>query len=351
MISNEGSLKSNQQFVKPSPLCVRVIDRNYMRVLPHLLTIVTSAEHSTIISSPMTPPTSGSAAATAKLVVASSKDDVMTHLNAAVVSLACEALADHGHFTIALSGGSLPSFLTALPDAFAQAGVVDPQWSKWHVLLADERCVPVHDEESNLGSIQKHFVRHTSIPPEEVYGINQELVREMMTASSSTASPAAAVAVASQIATEYETTVRAVLDNHSNGRLDLAVLGFGPDGHTCSLFPGHALLQEDVLWVAPIHDSPKPPPDRVTLTYPVLNGVTRHVIVCGAGPSKHQVVSAVFSNLEKVKDDDGNDEDEDATTATTVYTATMTYPPPYPSAAVKPLETLTWLIDADAMRG
>ena len=271
-----------------------------------------------------------SSTTTTVLTVSSSKASLPYDLATIIGTHCLMCLRARGAFTLALSGGSLPEFLSNLKAHFETLGI-DPQFDRWHVLLADERCVPEDHDDSNMGAIRKTFLSQVAIPEHQIHGIATDLLEQEDSTNI--------------IAAQYEATLRKALQ-HSSNLLDLALLGFGPDGHTCSLFPNHALLQEQVRWVAPITDSPKPPSNRITLTLPVLNEHTRHVIVCGAGASKAPILKQVFGSLESAV----------ALSSPLRYFATLSNPPPFPCAMVRPTAqhehcTLTWLVDEEAAAG
>jgi 6-phosphogluconolactonase len=88
-------------------------------------------------------------------------------------------------------------------------------------------------------------------------------------------------------ARSYEDEMTRVIG--ASPHLDVALLGVGPDGHVCSLFPGHPLLFERQRLVAPIEDSPKPPPRRLTLTLPAL-WASEVLVVAALGEAKAAVI-------------------------------------------------------------
>jgi 6-phosphogluconolactonase len=263
------------------------------------------------------------------MVVAFEKESLPAHLNSAIAEICKRSILERGVFTIALSGGSLPLFLSTMEEAFEELEI-EMNLSQWHVILADERCVPSGDRESNLKALRDNVFSEVRVPPSQIYGINESLLPD-----------------AEAVAVDYEATVKKVL-NKSGGFLDVAVLGFGPDGHTCSLFPEHALLAEDTKLVAALTDSPKPPAARITLTLPLLNTKTRHVIVCGAGASKGPILRNAFISLTK------SDAPCKIPRGDNYKVVLENDPAPYPCGMVVPnidgySNTLTWIVDAEAM--
>lgn len=208
-----------------------------------------------------------------------------------------KAIADHGFFTVALSGGSLPNNLKPLIDAKGM------QWDKWQVFFADERIVPLDHPESNYAACCKAFLDHVPIKREQIHAINTDLLSEASRTdpTGEHADKEAAEREAQEIADDYEKqliNVFAVPNSVRYPTFDLILLGMGPDGHTCSLFPGSPLLAENDVWVASIIDSPKPPPRRITFTFPDLNHASRCAFVA-TGEGKQDTLHEVLDEPEK----------------------------------------------------
>jgi 6-phosphogluconolactonase len=193
-----------------------------------------------------------------------------------VVRLAAQAVAERGRFMVALSGGSVPKLMA--PALVAEPLRSQVNWPAWHVFWADERCVPLDNPDSNYRGAREYLLDQAGIPSEQIYTLDAWL------------DPNAA-------ATAYQATLAQVF-RPAAGQLpgfDLILLGMGEDGHTASLFPNHPLLAETRRWVAPIFDSPKPPPARITLTLPIINDA-RHVAFIAAGAGKANVLAQILSS-------------------------------------------------------
>lgn len=220
----------------------------------------------------------------AKLFIAHDKEAIKTSLYPLIHKSLQTAFQSHSEFYIALSGGSLPALLSDLPQSFTDANI-DPQWEKWHIVLADERLVPSTDPDSNMKAVKESFLDSVPVPSDQIYGIDESL----LTSDGK---------IHEISAKEYQERVfKKPLENKRDCLLDCVLLGFGPDGHTASLFPGHALLDEMEALVAGIEDSPKPPPHRITLSMKVFNELSRNVIFVGAGASKAPILSDIFEKV------------------------------------------------------
>jgi 6-phosphogluconolactonase len=166
------------------------------------------------------------------------------------------AVRARGRCTIALSGGSTPGpVYQELGDSDLAQTV---PWSQLEIYFADERAVPIDDPESNYRLVKETLLR--SHP--EVLG---QVFRMPADASDRDAA-----------AKRY---ARRLPDP-----LDLLVLGMGPDGHTASLFPGSAALDEKEERVLAVQ-APKPPAQRMTITPPVIERA-RVIVVIAAGAEK-----------------------------------------------------------------
>ena len=180
------------------------------------------------------------------------------------------AIAARGLFRLALAGGNTPRPIYA---AMAQLGADFP-WTKTQITFGDERCVPPDHADSNYGMAKSSLLASAPIPEENVFRIRGEIA------------PADA-------ADEYERKLAAVAARFGEPRYahDLLLLGLGPDGHTASLFPGQPSLDEAVRNVIPAI-GPKPPPQRITFTFPLLNAA-RQVAFLVNEAAKSQVIRDV----------------------------------------------------------
>lgn len=208
-------------------------------------------------------------------------DALATTLRAYIIQCQNAGIQRHDSFKVAVSGGSLPKTLAKALLAKPTSADDTVKFKKWEIFFADERAVPLDHEDSNYGLLKIELL--DKIPEElgkpTVHPIDVTHLDDVQ-----------------ELADQYEQLLVRSFASRDSVKLpifDLLLLGCGPDGHTCSLFPGHPLLRETDAWVAPIEDSPKPPPKRITLSLPVVtHGVKIAFVATGSG--KKEIMKQIF---------------------------------------------------------
>jgi 6-phosphogluconolactonase len=191
-----------------------------------------------------------------------------------VLEVGEEAVRTNGRFLIALSGGTTPETLYRALTSPAFADRFD--WSRTTFFFSDERCVPPDDPRSNYALAKKILFAPLNIMPSQVYRMAGE-----------SSDPRAA-------AFEYEQQLRLATKTSSSAQpsLDLILLGIGEDGHTASLFPGASILRDRQRVIAATQ-SPKDPPNRLTMTLAAINRASV-ILFLVAGVDKAGVVRAIL---------------------------------------------------------
>ena len=212
----------------------------------------------------------------AEVVVVPGPEDLAREAAGRFVTLAQEAVASRGRFSVALAGGSTPGSTYRLLADLPYRDQIP--WQHVHLFWGDERCVPPDDPASNYRLAQRTFIEQVPIPAENVHRMMGELKPE-----------------AAARAYDLE------LQDYFCGplpRLDLVFLGLGSDGHTASLFPSSAALDETKEVVAAVRaGAPGRPAWRVTLTLAAINGA-RQVLFLASGAEKAAIVAKVLGSAE-----------------------------------------------------
>lgn len=187
-------------------------------------------------------------------------DQIVAAARDYIAAAARKTIAERSAFSIVLSGGETPRRL------YERLAAMEADWDAWHIYYGDERCLPARDAGRNDTMAERAWLAGSAIPRSQIHPIPAEL-----------GAKAGSGAYASELA--------------EVGDFDLVLLGLGEDGHTASLFPGR---DWGVTPAAPaalaVHDAPKPPPDRVSLSAGRLSQA-RSVLALVAGAGKADAVS------------------------------------------------------------
>ena len=180
-----------------------------------------------------------------------------------ILNIAKKSIFEKDCFSIVLTGGkSVLSLYKILSKA-------DSNWDKWHIYIGDERCVPMGHKDRSDQVINEIWLDNSAIPKKNIHFIKAEL--GLLEAR-----------------LEYENTLKRI------GTFDIVLLSMGEDGHIASLFPNHVYPEEQMVVVE--QDSPKPPKERISMSYQQLNKA-HYIFKLIIGESKQKAVTLLEQDV------------------------------------------------------
>lgn len=201
---------------------------------------------------------------------------------ARLITTIADALAARGVAHVVVTGGSLG--IAALEAVVANPAKTSVNWSQVHFWWGDERFVASDSADRNVRQAAALFEALDTL------GLDRATVHAMGASDQYGTAEQAAAAYARELAEEAE-------EGALNPAFDVLMLGMGPDSHVASLFPNHT--RSDEPGVIAVHDSPKPPADRVTLTMGTIN-TAKEVWLLVAGAEKAPALAAAQHEVNEV---------------------------------------------------
>ncbi|MDQ1551762.1 MAG: 6-phosphogluconolactonase [Actinomycetota bacterium] len=213
-----------------------------------------------------------------RVIVYADKQTLAETLADRFLTKVAKFIAVRGEATVVLTGGTMGYATLAAINASPRRDSVD--WSRVNIWWGDERWLPDADTDRNETQAREALLAHVALDPDRVHpfpasdhDLELDDAADAYAAELKTAAPEGA---------EYPV-------------FDITFLGVGPDGHIASLFPERGGIREELRTVIPVRNAPKPPPERLSLTLPVINSSERIWLVL-AGADKASALGLTLAD-------------------------------------------------------
>ena len=219
-----------------------------------------------------------------RVLVHPNKASLAASVAARFITTLIDTVDQYGEASVVLTGGSMGSAVLAAVNGSPARDSID--WTRVHFWWGDERWLPRGDAERNETQAREALLDHL--------GLDGSTIHAFPASDDGIELDAAAGVYAKELAS-------AASDGQGYPRFDVTFLGVGPDGHIASLFPERSGIRERDATVIPVRNSPKPPPERLSLTLPVINSSVRvWLVLAGADKASALGLTLAGASLNEV---------------------------------------------------